>query len=150
MHAALYCLYYKFNREIYDSNYYPINISIYITIQSVCYMIVAVYGFSLAPGYLISKKVKVIVGCAIIWNFTRVAIYHYMNQDVEVTFDVISSIFGGNNNNGNKISCRDVVISTGCDLIIWLLYQEYQNVTHPYVIRLSKLEIAWSSNQDGN
>ena len=150
MHAALYCLRYKFNLSIYDSHYYPIGISIYITVQSICYMIMAVYGISLAPGYLISKKVKTVVCCAIIWNFSGIAIYHYMNQDIEVTFDVIGSIFGGNNNNGNKISCRDVVISTGYDLIIWLLHQEYQNVAHPYVIRLSKLEIVWSSNQDGD
>ena len=126
---------YTYNLSQFNQQYYTLAESILCSIIIILSVNLFLIIGSLYCSFT-AKKQKILAFCFLFLVIYALyeSIYHYLNDNLDYQRNFL----------GNIISVRNIVISSGVDLSIWLLYQIYIMLKYPNTMFLtSKLTINW-------
>ena len=135
LYISIYFLRYEFGLNQFDSKYFNLTQSILYSIFVILYVNIAIVVISLYQGFSRISQICIAIGAALFVGFILLrTITHYFGDSLDFEINFF----------GNNSSVRSIIISSGFDLVVWIIYQIYHIVKYPTTIFLiSKIEINW-------
>ena len=135
LYISIFYLRYRYNLGQFNNEYYSTQVGIIYCVILILYTSIVIIIVALYHGF--SPKIQkfvTIVTLIIVLYVVYQSLLHYFDSSLDYQRYFL----------GNMFSVRSIVISSGCDVALWLMYQMYQIIKYPNTMLLtSKIEINW-------